>query len=130
MTSLDRCATRHHYEVETIETVLAETETLAYESLDPVAVGGFTNLLFGNCQAQAWRMSAVGPSQYGKVLVGRSVGSIKNTPKIPGSVQTTKTGKTVAQATCRQTVSRLRPLALRAFSTFRPPRVAIRALKP
>ncbi len=62
-------ATRHDYEIEPAESLLPQTETFPDEALNAVAVGGFTDLSFGNRQPEARIWFTVGSREHGQPAI-------------------------------------------------------------
>jgi len=133
---VDGCRARHHHEVDTGDGHLVMSESFPNEAFEPVSVDGSAYMSFSDREAEPGILLPSANRQHGKERVGRSHRVGKDLPEIGGVEQARRSSQALIRnvfgpvAGQAQGMRRWRPLARRAFSTLRPPRVAMRARKP
>lgn len=126
-------AARQDDDIQPGEIPLVTAKTLAREALDAIAIHGAGQLFFRDGQTQARMLAMVGARQQGEIGVADLERPGEDAPEISGCGEPVAPREAFALLGVDgtpQTDRRLRPLARRAFSTLRPPRVLMRARNP
>ena len=132
---VERRPAAEHYQIQIPERPAMLAEPFPNQALDSIPVYRTGGAFLGDRQTQARPLPAVPASKDGEKPIRRSAGIGKHPPKLSRCGQAGLSGKSSIQKNrdlrgCAQGVNRVRPLARRALSTFRPLRVDMRARKP
>lgn len=124
-----RTAAGDHNEINTGKPLLAQPKSLAYEPLYPVTVDRPGSNLLADNYADSRPVQCVCPRKHAEMATDRDRLPGERSQELDPPQQTRRTWQ------CRrtrgaQTLNRARPLARRARSTLRPPRVRIRTRNP
>lgn len=122
-------AFRHHHDVDGRKLLYGTPEGFARQALDPVAFHRRSGNLAGNRKADARLRQLAWRRQQGEESIGGTDAGAENAREFVGFQQPVVARETLTAAE-RYGQRRARPLARRAFSTLRPPLVAMRARKP
>lgn len=74
----------HHHKVIALQFFLVMAEAFAHAPFEAVAIDGPAGLLLGNRQTETGGLLAIGPGEYGEVLVGRAARPLEDLPELAG----------------------------------------------